>query len=317
MAPSNSAIGTGSRIRSASRRSRRQGTGHRRGDRHLRAGFLDERPADAEPGGAVRLHQGFDPGPDAAGQPVRAGAAVHAGRLQYIPIFRDVSPRFGAAYDLFGNGKTAVKGAVGPVHADVGDESGGLLQPHGRRGETAGPGPIRNGDDIAQESELGPWSNRELRPPAGVATPNPDMQRPYQMLYNASVQQELIRGLSVTLGYYHRRYYDDTVDGQPRDHARGLHDHSDPRPARQRPRRRRLQRRPAKFGLVDKFVTNSSENRRTYHGIDLSFLARLPTARSCRAASTRQGRMTSTARWTTRTTCSTAIGTIRSGRPSR
>ena len=26
--------------------------------------------------------------------------------------FRDLSPRFGVAYDLFGNGRTALKGAV-------------------------------------------------------------------------------------------------------------------------------------------------------------------------------------------------------------
>src|SRR5678815_925288 len=78
----------------------------------------------------------------------------------------------------------------------------------------------RNGDDIAQESELGPTSNRAFGQPAGVSTPDPDMKRPYQMLYNLAVQQEVIRGLSVTLGYYNRRYYNDTwTDNRATTHA--------------------------------------------------------------------------------------------------
>ena len=34
-------------------------------------------------------------------------------KLDNIPRFNDISPRLGAAYDLFGNGKTAIKGSIG------------------------------------------------------------------------------------------------------------------------------------------------------------------------------------------------------------
>ena len=129
-------------------------------------------------------------------------------------------------------------------------------------------------DDIAQESELGPLANPNFwaRP---ADRPDPDQQRPYQMLYNVSVQQELRPGLSATLGYYHRRYHDMLwTDNLATTHA----DYSiipipDPRGNGQTLDVYSIN--PAKFGLVNQFVTNSSENSRTYHGVDLSFLARL------------------------------------------
>ena len=34
-------------------------------------------------------------------------------KLDDVPNFRDISPRLGAAYDLFGNGRTALKASVG------------------------------------------------------------------------------------------------------------------------------------------------------------------------------------------------------------
>ena len=95
------------------------------------------------------------------------------------------------------------------------------------------------------------------------------------MLYNAAVQQEVLRGLSVTLGYYHRRYHDMFwTDNLATTHG----DYSiipivDPRGNGQTVDVYSLNR--AKFGLVNQFVTNSNENSRTYHGLDLSFMARL------------------------------------------
>jgi len=35
------------------------------------------------------------------------------GKIENVPNWKDIDPRFGAAYDLFGNGKTAIKGSIG------------------------------------------------------------------------------------------------------------------------------------------------------------------------------------------------------------
>jgi hypothetical protein len=192
-----------------------------------------------------------------------------------LPTFRDVSPRFGLSYDLFGNGKTALKGSLGRYVQSFASNLADSYNPMGGGSDTR-TWTDRNGDDIAQESELGPSSNRAFGQPAGVATPDPNMQRPYQMLYNVAVQQEVRRGLSVTLGYYRRNYYDETwTDNLATTHA----DYSiipvpDPRGNGQTINVYSIS--PAKFGLVDNYVTNSSENGRTYNGVDLSFIARLP-----------------------------------------
>ena len=49
-------------------------------------------------------------------QDIEAGLYVdarHFDRVDNVPNWKDVSPRIGAAYDLFGNGKTAVKASIG------------------------------------------------------------------------------------------------------------------------------------------------------------------------------------------------------------
>ena len=43
----------------------------------------------------------------------RFGAARHYDQTDNLVSFKDINPRVGVAYDLFGNGKTAVKGFVG------------------------------------------------------------------------------------------------------------------------------------------------------------------------------------------------------------
>jgi hypothetical protein len=63
-----------------------------------------------------------------------------------------------------------------------------------------------NGDDIAQENEIGPPTNTTF----GIRrnrNPDPNLKRPYQMLYNAGVQREIRPGLSVSANFYHRDYH--------------------------------------------------------------------------------------------------------------
>ena len=40
--------------------------------------------------------------------------------------------------------------------------------------------------------------------------PDPNLSRPYQLVYNAGISRELRPGLGISANYYHRRFYDIT-----------------------------------------------------------------------------------------------------------
>jgi hypothetical protein len=191
-----------------------------------------------------------------------------------VPSFTDVSPRFGAAYDLFGNGRTALKANVGKYVQSFSSNLGDDYNPMGGGTDTRTWRDL-NFDDIAQENELGPTQNLNFGKPANVTRPEDGLKRPYQMLYSAGVQQELLPGLSGSVNYYYRSYYRDFwVDNVATTHA----DYSiipiaDPRGNGETIPIYSIA--SDKLGVIDNVRKNSTENGRQYHGVDLSFNARL------------------------------------------
>ncbi|MBI4477313.1 MAG: hypothetical protein HY654_09085, partial [Acidobacteria bacterium] len=149
----------------------------------------------------------------------------------------DFNPRLSVAYDLFGDAKTAVKFGWNRYVSIVGEGTANRYAPAfldsdtrnwfdialdpatGRlppgctlSNPTACPNPYgTNGDDIAQDWEIGPLGNVNF----GTRATNridPNVQRPYNDQLMVGVQHELVRGVSVS-AFYRRRSDKDVMVG--------------------------------------------------------------------------------------------------------
>ncbi len=130
----------------------------------------------------------------------------HFDEIKDLPNWRDVAPRFGAVYDVFDDGKTAVKFHVGKymrAYSTVGFAAiyNPMVIATDRRTWTD-----TNGDDIAQDSEIGPVVNPFNISGISNRVADPDIKRPYQWEYNAGVQRELMPGVSVSAGWVRREF---------------------------------------------------------------------------------------------------------------
>jgi hypothetical protein len=228
------------------------------------------------------IHGTIEPQTAAAGRFLPVRVFTEADYVN-VPSFSDISPRFGASYDLFGNGKTAVKGSVGKYVQSFNSNLADDFNPMGGSTDTR-TWVDRNGDDIAQESELGPSTNLSFGKPSSVPKPDPNLKRPYQILYNGGIQHELRPGLSVAVDYYYRQYYrmffGTTAAGTITDQntATTFNDYSpllipDPRGNGQTITVYSIS--PSKLGLVNLYRTNSSTDFTKYSGVDITMQARL------------------------------------------
>jgi len=126
-----------------------------------------------------------------------------------VPAWKDVTPRLGLAYDVFGTGKTAVKLSIGryleapnpPTFTRIANPAGGLVQNATRTWSD-------NGDFIPQANELGP-----INPPNFGSTvvsqrydPEVLTHRIYNWELSAQVSQEVAPRVSVSAGYFRRSY---------------------------------------------------------------------------------------------------------------
>ncbi|MGH3119027.1 MAG: carboxypeptidase regulatory-like domain-containing protein [Gaiellales bacterium] len=194
----------------------------------------------------------------------------------------DVSPRVAAAYDLFGNAKTALKASVGKYMRSEATIFAETYNPMRIQNDRRTWNDL-NGDDIAQDTEIGPVNTPfDL---IGVRTRNPDpnIKRSYQWEFSAGVQRELIPRVSVSANWARRtfRRLMPVTNGINSGRDNTLVSHSDYTPI---PIQNPLKPSEtievysisrAKLGLVNEIDRNSDKIKRWNNGFDANINARV------------------------------------------
>ena len=237
--------------------------------------FNASTPAESDQGGRFM---------SAAAQAARASIAP----VSCVPCWNDWSIRFGASYDLFGNGKTALKTSVGKF---LGQQALGLassVNPGGNQTDARAwtdldrNGTVFDANGNVQFNEIGPPRNNNFGIPGiGTTQFDPALPRPTNWEETVSVQHELLPNVSVTGGYYHRSFQhlqytkntlvDPNADYTPFTITVPVNA-SLPGGGGQTITMYNLS--AAKLGVVNNVLTWSDKNTRVYNGIELSVNAR-------------------------------------------
>jgi len=136
--------------------------------------------------------------------------------------WKDLNPRLGAAYDLFGNGKTAVKASANRYVLGDGTSRAQTLNPVLSNNTNARVWLDPNGDRIIQGDPFNPAANGELfasqnlnfgRPGALSIRYDPEWAkgfglRTHNWEFSAGVQHEVMPRVSANVSYFRRIYGD-------------------------------------------------------------------------------------------------------------
>ena len=134
----------------------------------------------------------------------------------------DLAPRLSGAYDLFGNGRTALKASWSKYYERL---TGGFANTYApgvqtetrnwfdcdlNAAKTACSGLVlpTNSDDIAQDNEIGLSGTSNFGTTVSDRDMDPNIERQGDTEITATISHQLLRRLSVTAGWYHRTYQD-------------------------------------------------------------------------------------------------------------
>ena len=167
------------------------------------------------------LFDGWSPAQDAPDGPFVGG--FHINRVKGTPTWRDIAPRLGFAYDLRGNGKTAIKVSSGKYMAGMGTGLPLLNNPGNTISKTTTRTWTDANDNFFPEGDpRNPNANGELGPSPNAAFGtsvitnffDPDMlskNRPYTWQTSASLEHELRPNMRASFGYFRTQHYNQTI----------------------------------------------------------------------------------------------------------
>lgn len=149
-------------------------------------------------GGRFERLVGFAPGQSRPGNDFFPAETF--ARIDDIPRWQNGMWRVGASYDLFGNGRTAVKAYSGRFMVQEGTRLVQQVNPNDLGGDFRS-WTDSDGDGVAQLSELGP----PTRPFGGrVNRIDKNLKQPFSDEYDVGVEHQLLENLSVGVTYYRR-----------------------------------------------------------------------------------------------------------------
>jgi len=122
------------------------------------------------------------------------------------PDYTNVSPRIGLAYDVFGNGKTAIRLGLGTFYDAIPATIVGLTQPYTYRAFYTLPNgsltnPLLGLNPIPVNSGK---SNPEFTAPYSVIYPDANFRNSYTMAANFGIQQQISKGSTLEVAYLGR-----------------------------------------------------------------------------------------------------------------
>ena len=195
------------------------------------------------------------------------------------PQWKNIVPRVGAVFDVFGDNKTALKASWSRY---VRNYTSGLTDNYNPvilSSDTRTWSDL-NGDDIAQDSEIGPSTNSAFGVKQNL-TMAPGLKRPGNTEIGLSVQRQLIEGMSFSVSYT-RRTYDNmiatrNVAVQPMgtSNTTGYTPVNIPNPLDPSKTVTIYNLDPALFGKVELYDYNSDVNKRIYNSWDVGFQSRV------------------------------------------
>ena len=137
--------------------------------------------------------------------------------MDEVPHYRNLNPRLGAAYDVFGNGRTALKFSLGQypeiIKVATGNPANNLVRTTTRTWNDANRNFIPDCalSTPAPNGECGAWSNLAFGQVGGATKYSDDALNGFNKQYHnwqssVSIQHELRPGIGITMGYYRTSY---------------------------------------------------------------------------------------------------------------